>query len=496
MKQIILALFLLPLMSICAQTTTSSNVRYDIGEAHDMLVRTIDNHRIVAHSATGAYTHNFIVSELNFGSSNAFSCNLGQLFSLPDDHYVVKDMCVYDGNCYFCGVMHRATGSPILDEFGNIIGFPSDHQGFIGFFKIASVASGNASLCLRLIAQTDSLTRLVAYDPEANSIRTQIAAIGAGGDDNYEEIPPRTPLLLEISEVSYPGQPAYWEHSLMKVSPGEHPGEYFHDICVTKNLLRIVSGLECETMQWPETSKRYVIHTVKRPGFYYQYFNYFSIPYTEQASYFSQMTDRHSNSSVYFNESHMRMCPIDGDSCCLAYGSFFNTTGAGQYSLLKLDETNQIAWAKIIFNYQYPYLLDIDYSPSDHTLALLGADSNATNGTLFLTTLAGPSSSIYNKIHWNDGKLESLTMYDHSKLALGATSSNNRVYHLLQNINSYSDQTHNCLETDENDILSAMIHQPINQDFNWVLIQHQPWLWGASRATSQAISTTITCLRQ
>ncbi len=488
MKKIILALFLLPLMSICAQTTTSSNVRYDIGEAHDMIVRTIDNHRIVAHSATGTHTHNFIVSELNFGSSNAFSCNLGQLFSLPDDHYVVKDMCVYDGRCYFCGVMHR----PKEDRLESSI----DHQGFIGYLDISNIAPSSSALNLRLVPQTDSLTRLVAYDPEANSIRTQIAAIGGGGDDNWENIPPNTPLLLEISETALPGQPIAWEYALMKVSSTEFPSERFHDICVTDGLMRIVAELENESMTPRGISNRHVIHTVKRAGFHHQYFFYSNLPYTDEASYFPRPTDTYSSSSVYSIGNPMMMCPISRDSCCLVYGTYYNTSGAGQYSLLKLDETNQISWAKTIHPQQYPYLLDLDYSPSDNTLAVLGRDNSFTNGRLFLVPLTGTGWPTYIKLHWPDGKLQSLTMYDSNKLALGATSSNNRVYHLLQNLNSCFDYAPNCLETDDDEINRATIFQSEKRNFTWAEIDNDIWIWSTSIVHPQAVPTTNTCLRR
>lgn len=105
--------------------------------------------------------------------------------------YIVKDMELLDGVCWFCGEKWAETGRMLYTLEG--LAYPEvTHYGFIGRFNMADVTSGSGNFEIMIIPGTGTMTHLAVYTGG-------VTAIGQILDFPY------TSYVVELQETSFPG---------------------------------------------------------------------------------------------------------------------------------------------------------------------------------------------------------------------------------------------------------------------------------------------------
>ena len=117
--------------------------------------------------------------------------NNGQTPLAPQTGYIVRDMELLDGVCWFCGEKWVETGQMLYTLEG--LAYPEVlHYGFIGRFNMADVIAGNGNYETMVISGTEVLTALAVYV-------SGVTAIGGAIDHPYSS------CVVELQETSFPG---------------------------------------------------------------------------------------------------------------------------------------------------------------------------------------------------------------------------------------------------------------------------------------------------
>lgn len=485
MKKLILLLLIVVCATALAQTNSTIS-KYDIGTARNVLVRNIDDHHIVSHCTNGA-THIFSTTETNFGATFSFSCNLGDLFSQHDDKYVVKDMRVHDGNCYFCGVIYYYPGEPLVDPDGHIIPTEPTSQGFIGTFKLDNLATGIGRLNLKFIPHTDSLTRMVVYNPGYYGISTLVAAIGTGWTERM-----RADTIPILAELTYTNSSNSWQYTVMTCR-SLFPNERFQDICVTESLLHIVSSLAHLSLPHLQMSDNFMLHTAKRQGYYFQYLATPTLT-TEDALHYLTALAFNGIPVCYVPSVPLRICALDNDSLCIAYTFPHNPHLGNQFSIFKINPGGHISHAEGIT--AWPAVIeDLAYSSTSRTLALLGKETSTHNDELVITQLDHSFLAPAIHLSWASGALQSLSSFNGTNIVLGGTSSSNRPHYITENTQTCFTSNANCLANELEDFVIRLETTPPQETpSEWKFVDaRQPLVWGSALYYPSRIQLTRIC---
>ncbi|MCQ2260941.1 MAG: hypothetical protein MJZ77_06110 [Bacteroidales bacterium] len=99
--------------------------------------------------------HKFIVQDMNSNTKKGFC-----LTTMPNHGYNIHDIELKNGVCYFCGTSSHYHNNMI--DWGN----PPIDKGFIGYFNINNVLSGNGKYYIVEIEETEELSHLAIGENE------------------------------------------------------------------------------------------------------------------------------------------------------------------------------------------------------------------------------------------------------------------------------------------------------------------------------------------
>lgn len=150
--------------------------------------------------------------------------------------YLVRDMEILDGICWFCGEKWESTGEYLYTPGG--LAYPEvTHDGFVGRFNINDVLSGNGNCQIMLIPSTSVLTNLAVYTGGVTAI----------AEKEYSPYPTN---VVELQETASPG--AY----LVRKCSSQFSKEIFMDVAWAGGKVVTLSRYTPESA-WDSTYHKY-----------------------------------------------------------------------------------------------------------------------------------------------------------------------------------------------------------------------------------------------
>lgn len=469
---------------LCGQTPTSRIEHQALPSVADVLVREVDEDYLMTHSVSQGVPsiHYFVLHHTVFHSEFRMTCNLNEVFGVGCDLVVVKDMRVYDGKCYFCGYVHRYVGPPVYNE--DLYLYPSSHcyNGFVAYFDIAQMRSGGGRLYYHPILEVDSLARMVVYD--AGPMSLMVAAIGSKTNGESE-----IPKLVELHRNQTLDGSLVWSQHVL-TSSSTHPGEQYHDICVTDGYLRIVSGFGPD-QYWLAQYLRvgFMVHRCKKDGFYQQYA---SLGVDEMAHFFGLLPHHIVGDPDYlYADDRIRMCGMSGDGVGLAFGTLGDRLGLGLKVLMRLDAENQMLRSEVCGYGYYSKVEDLVYWRGLDMFGLLCKSDREPCDEIVIV-----GSGIENnlaRITWNGGMVRSLACLGQSKVAISALSTTRKQYLIAQDIPSaWSNPEDQCPQVYITDEFQLPTYQPEQEPIAWTSVT-AACLWSNLAYTSEIKLPTAIC---
>lgn len=487
MKNKFLIFFLLLSLTagLSGQTPTSVIEKAVLPGVTDELVREVDGRYLVTHSVSygSPERHYFVLHDETFPNEYVMSCDLGQLLGMGEsDRAVVKDMRVHDGRCYFCGYVRHYEGEPLYDMFGNITYSGFSYRGYVAYFDLAQMRSGGGRLWFHPVLNTDSLTRMVVYDPSGWSGDVMVAAIGSG---IWEDAP--APLLLELQQ-----QGGVWTSNLL-TSEGERSDERYYDIAVSDGQLRIVSGFGPEENRAADERTSFLIHWCKKDGFYSQYAQSGT---PEEAHYFPQLPQIGGNASYRLADMPIRMCSTRYDGCCVALGTLWESRNVGSPLLMSLDGADHMSYAEMYGYYGMAEARELVSSASTGITALLCRDLDPPVAERVVMSRMQAGTNVA-ELSWSSGSLGSLSGHGPTHLAVaGRESGSSRRLHLVMQDEAIAmgERTVSCAQLTNYAAWTPSLVQPQFELWKWYYRSFD-WIWGIIDYTTASKHPEIICNR-
>lgn len=193
------------LMTVSVTGWGQSMVRqYPLLQGDNMLVRT-DNATFVTCCNTTDKRSCFVVDD-GTTARQFFTTEAPAGIHVTDSGYVVNDMQLVDGFCWFAGYKWVNTGMPVYTLDGQMY-ILITHEAFVGKFKTSQVLSGNGNYRIALIPQVHHIERLAVMGDDVTAIgvaetgERYLVEMLYGGDSNLLRIETSSSSEEEFMDV-------------------------------------------------------------------------------------------------------------------------------------------------------------------------------------------------------------------------------------------------------------------------------------------------------
>ena len=477
----------------------SQVVRHDAIKGQEIITRSIPHgwELTCSKSVNGDGKHTFMYYSPSVGTKY-FTCHLGELFKGSSTYdYIIKDMYIFEGRCYFCGYYRDLEYEPIYDPFGNPISQGGLPHGFIGYFKFfstATISMGEGenleelddppslplitpfvdSIYLMDIPYTDSIMQVVAnYDYDEEEYYDMFI-MAVGDVSQYPPLQNAKPTF--VVELKKPVGTIDSQWSLNIVQPVcAVTDEYLTDIALIKDSVVVASKLQYADgeLDGDTDPSHYIfrLHITQMVGFYtnsahpnlpanvYQY---------DLQSYGSSIGCHHIGEPI-------RLCPLSGYDFCVYYSYEIRDPSSPSYGL----GGPCVFWmsgAATMTDFKYrPYYTHsrsidaVSLYDKFNSIALLHHSANYPNGQVSFPTLETPTPTLAFSHSLIDitMNLQSLDFSPNRKLIEGGSFSNYSLLHHFQAEEDVRDYPTPCFYLDGNTFLMKEPLTPAKEDCPW-----------------------------
>lgn len=287
------------------------------------IVRNYENYEVICSKNPATllevpFTNTFVIINRTTSDTVYFITDFGGLTAINPYSCYIKDMEIYDGVCYFCGVKHVDYGAPVIIN-DSIIEPRFKSFGFVGRFSINAILSGSREVYHYQVPQTRELNRLAISEPTAFDGLILISAVGTKEGNND------TACLAELYYLLNFGNRVYhWDCIVSNLS--QQNVEVFADILSTESKIIMASRLKCEDDYYSESNPgnhlKFNLYNFSLNGCYHD-------EISNNLLLISEYTIAQSDYGWHLSDANMNLCRWNGSSFFLSYGYVSDFTMQG-----------------------------------------------------------------------------------------------------------------------------------------------------------------------
>ena len=462
---ILLAGNLLGLCPAMAQAPLASEeVHYANEVGGEVIVRNQNDIVLVicSKAVDGSNDHTFMVRSLATGVTQGFTCNLGTMFSQPTDNYIIKDMRIFDRTCYFCGTKVSRVGEPLYDNQGNILDPGLTYDGFVGSFYTTGIGAGG-NIEIRIIPETDSLTKLVVHRDNPGAYKAFIMAIGS---ITYGV---QSTCIVELENERYYGN-WRWRERIILPTGSEIP-EILTDIILTDSYVEAVSKLCPESID-NEDCSHYIfrLHETKRDGFYYMS----ASPNIPTEVYQYDTRDYPYGYCYCQSNEPIRLSPLKADKFCVAFGSDRYFDRRGGPTAFQMNAASTMEHAQQLGIDTFCHIREAVPINQNQTTALLCHTSNRPNGIIRFAQW--PNTTDYFAIELPGKKIFSIDEISERSVVGGFSLTNYSIGVMRQDLNGQYDGV-TCFVEQDNTFLPLPLLEHTEDFCQWDCRYNRDIIW-------------------